>query len=58
MKSGVDARVGHCGKASGALQVGFSLLYVNEGRKNASVGQSDWFLDSCNVATVGHGKHF
>ena len=44
MKSGVVAREWHCGKASGVEQVGFSQLYVNEERKNASVGQSDWFL--------------
>ena len=44
IKSGVDARVWHCGKASAALKVGFSQRYVNEERKNASVGQSDWFL--------------
>ena len=28
---------------SGASKVGFSQLYVNEERENASVGQSDWF---------------
>ena len=43
MKPGIDARVGHCGKVSGASKVGFSQLYVNEERENASVGQSDWF---------------
>ena len=59
IKPGVDARVGHCGKASGALKVGFSQLYVNEERENSvGVGQSDWCLVYCNVATVGHGKHF
>ena len=58
MKPGIDARVGHCGKASRALKVGFSQLHVNEERDNASNGQSDWFLVSCNIATVGNGKHF
>ena len=46
------------GERSGALKVGFSQLYVNEERENASVGQSDWFLVPCKVATVGHGKLF
>ena len=52
----VNARVGHCGKASEASW-NFSTL-CKWGPLNAAVGQSDWFLVSCNIATVGHGKHF
>ena len=44
----------HCSGAA-ARGVGFQFIF-NE-REN-SVGQSDWFLVSCNIATVGHGKHF
>ena len=40
------------GERSGALKVGFSQLHVNEERKNASVGQSDWFLCVCTPSYV------
>ena len=56
MKPGIGARKGYCGKVSGASWI--SSILCKSGALNASIGQSDWFLVSCNVATVGHGKYF